>query len=146
MRLTASDVEELNQALNKVNRRGIGVPAIGANDFPLVRLAKKLQQIRRELEDGLGVVLVRGLPMERYSKKDAGTIFWGIGMHMGRPVAQNAYGDVLGHVRDIGKDWTNDMNARGYQTTLHLPFHNNSCDVVGLLCLRTAKTGGLSSS
>jgi hypothetical protein len=143
--LTTGDINELDQALSEVKRRGIGVPEIATKDFPLNLLAEKLRRIRDELEGGLGVVLVRGLPMERYSKQDAGTIFWGIGTHLGRSVAQNAYGDVLGHVRDLGKDWTNDMKARGYQTTLHLPFHNDSCDVVGLLCLRTAKSGGLSS-
>ena len=143
--LTAGDIKELDAALEGVRRRGLGVPEIGKNDFPLGGLAKKLRHILEDLEEGRGVVLVRGLPMERYSKQDAGTIFWGIGTYLGRSVAQNAYGDVLGHVRDIGKDWTTDMKARGYQTTLHLPFHNDSCDVVGLLCLRTAKQGGLSS-
>lgn len=144
-RLTDNDVAELDAALAEVKRRGLGVPAIGKQDFPLGALGKKLADVLNELEDGLGVVLLRGLPMHRFSKQDAGTIFWGVGTHLGRSVAQNAYGDVLGHVRDIGKDWTTDMKARGYQTTLHLPFHNDSCDVVGLLCLRTAKSGGLSS-
>jgi len=143
--LTAPDIAELDAALNEVKRRGIGVPAIAARDFPLTGMATTLRRIREELERGRGVVLVRGLPMERYSKQDAGTIFWGLGSYLGRAVAQNAFGDVLGHVRDIGKDWKSDMNARGYQTTSHLPFHNDSCDVVGLLCLRTAKSGGMSS-
>lgn len=143
--LTPSDIQELDDALANVKRRGLGVPDIGKSDFPLAGLGEKLCHILDELEQGRSVALVRGLPMERYSKQDAGTIFWGIGTHLGRSVAQNAYGDVLGHVRDNGKDWTTDMKARGYQTTLHLPFHNDSCDVVGLLCLRTAKEGGLSS-
>jgi hypothetical protein len=143
--LNAAEVAELDAALKAASARGIGVPALRREDFPLPTLAPKLERLRRELEQGRGITLVRGLPIERYSKQDAGTIFWGLGMHLGRPVAQNAYGDVLGHVRDIGKDWTKDMNARGYQTRSHQPFHNDSCDVVGLFCLRTAKEGGLSS-
>lgn len=143
--LTDGDIVELQTALDSVKRRKLGVPDITSKDFPLRGFGEKLRDILDELEEGRGVFLIHGLPMERYSKQDAGTIFWGIGAHLGRSVAQNAYGDVLGHVRDIGKDWTTDMNARGYQTTLHLPFHNNSCDIVGLLCLRTAKSGGLSS-
>ncbi len=143
--LSERDLAELDDALNAAKRRGIGVPALTAREFPLDRLGRVLRHIRDQIESGPGVALVRGLPMHRYSKQDAGTIFWGIGAHMGRAVAQNAYGDVLGHVRDIGKDWKSDMNARGYQTTSHLPFHNDSCDVVGLLCLRTAKSGGMSS-
>jgi hypothetical protein len=143
--LTADDIKELEAALAEVKRRGLNVPEIGKHDFPLGALGAKLAEVLDDLEQGRGVVLLRGLSMERYSKQDAGTIFWGIGTHLGRSVAQNAYGDVLGHVRDIGKDWKTDMKARGYQTTSHLPFHNDSCDVVGLLCLRTAKEGGLSS-
>lgn len=143
--LSEADIAELDTALRSVNEKGIDVPAITAADFPLPSLAAKLRAFLQEIESGLGVFLIRGLPMERYSKQDAGRIFWGIGAHLGRSVAQNAYGDVLGHVRDLGKDWNTDMSARGYQTTLHLPFHNDSCDVVSLLCLRTAKAGGASS-
>ena len=143
--LTADDIDQLDAALCDTKRRGLEVPNIGIDDFPLGDFTNRLSRILAELEGGLGVALIKGLPMERFTKPDAGTIFWGIGAHFGRAVAQNAFGDVLGHVRDLGKDWTTDMAARGYQTTLHQPFHNDSCDVVGLLCLRTAKTGGLSS-
>jgi hypothetical protein len=143
--LTEADIAELDAALAETKRQNVGVPAIRKEHFPLPRLGRTLLGFRQELEEGRGIVLVRGLPMDRYGKQDAGTIFWGMGAHLGRAVAQNAYGDVLGHVRDLGKDWTKDMSARGYQTTMHQPFHNDSCDVVGLLCLRTAKRGGLSS-
>ncbi|HRO59673.1 MAG TPA: TauD/TfdA family dioxygenase, partial [Burkholderiaceae bacterium] len=78
------------------------------------------------------------------SKADAALLYWGIGAHLGPAFAQNAQGDVLGHVRDLGADWKTDMKARGYQTRLHLPFHNDSTDVVGLLCLQKAKCGGQS--
>jgi len=144
-RLTPDDLAELDAALAESKRQNVGVPVLRKEHFPLPRLSRTLAGFLKELEEGLGIVLVRGLPMDRYSKQDAGTIFWGLGAHFGRAVAQNAYGDVLGHVRDLGKDWTKDMTARGYQTTAHQPFHNDSCDVVGLLCLRTAKQGGLSS-
>jgi hypothetical protein len=143
--LTPADIAELEAALAHTKHRGIGIPAIRKDDFPLPGLASKLAQILRSLEDGRGIALVRGLPIGRYSRSDAGTIFWGLGAHFGRSVAQNAYGDVLGHVRDLGKDWTKDMSARGYETTMHQPFHNDSCDVVGLFCLQPAKKGGLSS-
>jgi hypothetical protein len=143
--LSGKDVSELEAALEHSKRINIAVPALKREHFPLPNMTNRLGAILRELEEGLGIVLVRGLPIERYTKQDAGTIFWGLGAHLGRAVAQNAYGDVLGHVRDLGKDWTKDMTARGYQTTAYQPFHNDSCDVVGLFCLRTAKSGGLSS-
>lgn len=145
VRLTDDDIAQLDAALRHAKGLGLSVPAIGKESFPLGSLATKLEDVRRRLEEGLGVVLLRGLPVERYSKMDAGAIYWGIGMHLGRAVAQNAYGDVLGHVWDLGKDPKEDMTARGYQSRHRLPFHTDGADVVGLLCLRTAKQGGLSS-
>lgn len=145
MRLSDDDVAQLDTALAHAKALGLSVPTITKATFPLGSLATKLDDLRQRLENGLGVVLLRGLPMARYSKMDAGAIYWGIGMHLGRAVAQNAYGDVLGHVWDLGKDPKLDMTARGYQSRNHLPFHTDGADVVGLLCLRTARTGGMSS-
>lgn len=143
--LDNEDIAELDAALENTNKKGIAVPKINKNDFPLPKFEKKLRHVLEELENGLGVVLIRGLPVEKYSKVDAGVIYWGIGTYLGRFVAQNAFGDVLGHVYDLGKNPQTDMNARGYQSNRCLPFHTDAADVVGLLCLRVAKEGGLSS-
>ncbi|BDB23323.1 TauD/TfdA family dioxygenase [Cupriavidus sp. P-10] len=143
--LGADEIAQLDAALAHTKSLGLAVPAICKETFPLGSLAAKLEVLRHRLERGLGVVLLRGLPVERYSKMDAGTIYWGIGMHLGRAVAQNAFGDVLGHVWDLGKDPKEDMTARGYQSRHRLPFHTDGADVVGLLCLRTARRGGMSS-
>ena len=35
--------------------------------------------------------------------------------------------------------------VRGYQTKVNQRFHADSCDVVGLMCLQTPKSGGISS-
>ena len=145
IRLDDKDVAELEAALAFAQSRGRGVPELEKEDFPLPTLATKLADIQRRLETGMGVVLLKGLPVQKYSKSDAGTIYWGIGRYLGRPIAQNAFGDVLGHVWDLGKDPRIDMSARGYQSNLHLPFHTDGADVVGLLCLQTAKSGGKSS-
>ena len=67
-----------------------------------------------------------------------------MGLHLGRPVSQNAKGHLIGHVRDIGHD-PNNPTHRKYATNARQIFHTDSTDIVGLLCLRTAKTGGLSS-
>ena len=51
---------------------------------------------------------------------------------------------MLGHVTDLGLDYSK-LNVRGYQTSERLPYHTDYSDVVGLLCIRAAKSGGLSS-
>jgi len=144
VRLDDADIAELEAALASVNKVNIGIPALSREHFVVPRLQRKIQVILHDLEDGRGFVLVRGLPIERYSKADAATIYWGIGAQLGPAFAQNAQGDMLGHVRDLGADWKTDMKARGYQTRFQLPFHNDSTDVVGLLCLQGARSGGLS--
>ncbi|HKP82632.1 MAG TPA: TauD/TfdA family dioxygenase, partial [Pyrinomonadaceae bacterium] len=45
---------------------------------------------------------------------------------------------------DLGRS-SDDPNTRIYQTRERQTFHTDSCDVVGLMCLQTAKAGGLSS-
>jgi len=140
--LDSNDVAEMEAALVQARSRGTGIPALKREDFPLPQLAPKIRQVYEEMAKGRGFVLVRGLPIQRYSKADAALIYWGLGMHLGSAAAQNAQGDVLGHVRDLGADWKTNMKARGYQTRSHLPFHNDSTDVVGLLCLHEAKSGG----
>jgi hypothetical protein len=144
-RLSEEDIAEIDAALRHLQSTGRRIPDVGQEHFPLGRFARTLRLLQSEIETGLGIMLVRGLPRDRYTAEEMGLIYWGIGAHFGRAVAQNAQGDVLGHVRDMGRDRHRDMHARGYQTASLLPFHNDSCDIVGLCCLETAKSGGLSS-
>ena len=51
---------------------------------------------------------------------------------------------MLGHVTDLGLNYQTDPNVRGYQTRMRLPFHNDAMDVVGLLCVQPARSGGYS--
>ncbi len=139
----AADLDEIEAALRAAKSAGRSIPSMDAEGFPLPRLRTMLRDVRARLEDGPGVVLLRGLPVERWGKPDAALVFWGLGAHLGPAFAQNAQGDVLGHVRDLGASRA-DPKARGYQTREMLPFHNDSTDVVGLMCLNTARSGGLS--
>jgi hypothetical protein len=107
----------------------------------LPRLAQRLSRVLAELLDGRGFVLMRGLPVERYSREQTAIAYMGIGAYFGRPRSQNAKGHLLGHVKDLGVDVT-DPNVRYYQTRRKLEYHTDSVDVVGLLCLKTAKSGG----
>lgn len=142
--LTAPEAGELVAAMRQVRTKSAHIQTMTKADFLLPTLAGKLAQLQAEVEDGRGFALVRGIPIDGLTDEEIGTIYWGIGLHMGRAIAQNAQGDTLGHVRDLGRDGKRDFHARGYQTTMRLAFHNDSADIVGLLCLRTAKSGGCS--
>ena len=137
------DTAELEHALAHVQRQGLAIP-FGKDQFPLDEFAQRLRELRREIEDGTGVVLMRGLPVDRYGLDGSRLLYWGLGAHLGIALAQAPRGELLIDVRDTGGDQYKDPTARGYHTHRRLPFHNDQGDVVGLLCLRGAKSGGLS--
>lgn len=115
-----------------------------AHDFPLPTLHSRLQALLAEVLHGRGVVLLRGLPVERWTKREAALAFYGLGTHLGNARPQNAQGHLLGHVRDLGLS-SDDPNIRIYQTRERQTYHTDSCDVVALCCLHPAQSGGLSS-
>jgi hypothetical protein len=135
---------ELRAALAVARARGADIPQLAATDFPLPTLGGRLRALTQEVVNGRGFVLIKGFRIDDLPAADAALIYWGLGSHMGQGGAQNAQGDMLGHVTDLGLDFRTDPNARGYQTRLRLPFHNDTLDIVGLLCLQPARSGGLS--
>ena len=140
--LTDTDIGELESALSHVASKGLNIPDIRQHDFPLPSLSVKLTDIARQLESGLGFTLIRGVPVERHSAEDSKILYWGIMTYFGEAAAQNMMGELVSDVRAIDGDWTENFNIRGYQTRVHLPFHCDKADLVGLMCQQTAKAGG----
>jgi hypothetical protein len=150
--LTEAHRAEIDAALARVRHRPPF--GFGADDFPLPTTANLLAEISDELENGLGAIRLRGLPVERYSDDDIRRIFWGLGRHLGTPLYQNARGEIMGEVRDEAK-----LSAKTYietepgrivssraraRSTGPLRWHTDRCDVIALLCVRNAKSGGIS--
>ena len=141
--LTQQDIDDVHQAMLIAKSTGKVIHQLNSDNFPLPSFINVLNDVKNELEDGRGFVLLRGLPIENYDDQEIDIIYYGIGLHLGRPVTQNGNGDLLGQVMNTGD--INDKNTRVYQTNLYLPYHTDPSDVVGLLCVRKAKVGGLSS-
>jgi hypothetical protein len=141
--LAPDEIAEIDQALRAVAARGLPLLDIAREDFPLPGLTAALAEVRRELEQGRGFVLLRGLPVERYTVEELSLVFWGLGTHLGTAVSQSRNGEFLGEVRDLGVR-LGQPTSRGYRSKEHLRFHTDRCDVVGLLCARKARSGGLS--
>ena len=143
-RLTPSDHAELDHALKVAEAKSNDLLEIGRDDFPLDGLIPKLAAVERELIDGRGFVRIAALDTERYSDDQLTMLYWGIGMHLGDPWPQNKYGHVMGDVTDQGKSIA-DPTTRGNEIGLiSLDYHTDGSDLVGLMCLRPAKAGGLS--
>lgn len=141
---TAAELAELDAAVQVADASGRDLLEFTASDFSLPTIRPLLDGARRELLHGRGFQRFRGIPVERYTIRQSAIAYWALGLHMGEPVSQNGKGHVLGHVTNLGLDYA-DPEVRGYQTCARLPYHSDSSDIVGLLCLRTAKAGGLSS-
>lgn len=140
-RLTDIEIAELERAVESSADRPLA--QLTREDFPLPRLRARVERWIAELREGCGVILVQGLPVAGWTRAQSERAFWGLGLHLGRPGAQNGAGDLLGHVRSEGKSY-DDPSVRGYQTSAALAYHCDLADAVGLMCLQPAASGGRS--
>ncbi len=155
-RLSEGDIAELGAALRSVRAKKLDLIAIKREDFPLGAFGRKLAELKGEILNGRGFVLLRGFPVDGYSREDIAALYWGVGCHLGKQVSQNTRGQLLGHVTDLGtksgklKPEVEKLKdkifihpeVRGYSSNERFFFHVDSCDIVGLMCLHPAKTGG----
>lgn len=141
--LGEDEIKELEKAVRRLESE-VEIGAITAEDAPLPTLAPRLRKLLQGVLNGRGFVLIRSLPVERWTRRQAAIAFLAIGVHLGNLRMQNAQGHLLGHVRDLGRS-SEDPNTRIYQTRERQTHHTDSCDVVALMCLQKAKSGGLSS-
>jgi hypothetical protein len=145
-RLSPSQVAEIDAATRTVMARGLDIADIRREDFPLPTLGPVLERLRAEVTDGRGFVLLRGMPVEDRPIAESATAYWGVGTYFGSARSQNAKGHLLGHVYDLGQGRSEtNPNLRSYATAERQNFHIDRSDVVALLCLRRAKSGGLSA-
>jgi len=141
--LGEEDLKEIKGAIKAVVDSDTPLLDVNKETFPLQGLGSVLQGIQDDVVNGRGFALIRGLPVEDLAIEESAIAYFLIGSYFGWPIPQNAKGHMLGHVRDIGLDPANPTH-RIYGTTARQPYHTDSCDIVGLLCLHKAKSGGLS--
>src|SRR5271170_4501481 len=90
-----------------------------------------------------GVANEHGVAIEDVDREGQAIAYLGLGAYLGKTMSQNKHGHILGHVKDLGGDYS-DSNTRGYMTRAEMRFHSDACDYVGLLCLNAAQSGGAS--
>ena len=142
--LSSSEMLEIERAVKRLDSVSSDIASIRGEDFPLPTLALRLRRLLDEVLNGRGFVLLRALPLRTWTKREAALAFFGIGTHLGNARPQNAQGHILGHVKDLGRS-SQDPSVRIYQTRERQTYHTDSSDIVCLLCLQPAKSGGLSS-
>jgi hypothetical protein len=138
-----AEIAEIEDALRCGKETGKPLANWTVDDFPLPGLQDQFNQWRGQIRDGLGMVLLTGLPVREWSAEDSECFFWAFGLHLGIPGAQNPQGDLLGHVTRTSAYKEGDL-VRLYQTPESIAYHCDAADVVGLLCLEPAAQGGAS--
>jgi hypothetical protein len=146
--LSESEVNEIVHATQRAAAKGLIPGGFGADDFEVPLFAARAERLRDQIENGVGFVVVAGVPVDRFDIETAKLMYWGLGAHVGEAISQNALGELLAEVTDRGLD-KDKANVRGYVTNAGGSPHCDSCDAVSLLCYHPAKSGGeslLSSS
>jgi hypothetical protein len=140
--LTQSEIAEIDAALAHLRSLGeVDFAAITQANFPLSSCRRFLDRAADELRDGVGFLLLRGLPRARYSEDDMARIYFGLGTYLGTAVAQSYLGELLGNVLDVSDIVA---HTRGYRSGGGQRMHTDSADIVSLMCLRAARSGGVS--
>ena len=135
------DRREVIDAVATFRAKGLSVEEVSRENFSLPRLSEVLADVRRELTDGRGIVMMRNFPVDMLDREGCAIAYLGLGCFLGERMSQNKHGHILGQVKDIGGNYA-DSNTRGYMTKAEMRFHADASDYVGLLCLRKSKQGG----
>ncbi|WYX33137.1 TauD/TfdA family dioxygenase (plasmid) [Achromobacter denitrificans] len=143
-RLTDREIQEIRDAVRHCESKNIPLFDITKDEFPLAALAERFKLIQQELEGGRGFTVLRGLDLAGLDAEASKRVIWGLAQYLGTPEPQDRAGSLLHSVTNTGKVIANSDTARGYETDDELKFHNDGGDVFMLLCLRTAKEGGVS--
>lgn len=137
--LSERDREEILAALSRSGGRPI--PELGRDDFRFAELGLKLHRAYDEVRAGRGFVLLRGLPTDGLSVEQFSASVWGIGLHFGVPLSQNAQGELVSYVVDATAE---DETPRMYRSNMELRLHTDITAMISLACWQTAAAGGAS--
>ncbi len=148
LRLDRTCLDELDAVVAELRANPLPTLMITPDLFDLPACRAFMAAANTEIREGLGFVIVDRLPMENCSRDEAVMFYWLLASMIARPVAQSWDGKMIYDIHDKGKPPGN--GVRPDVTNVHQNFHTdnsyNHCapHYLGLLCLQTAKSGGIS--
>jgi hypothetical protein len=140
---TDAEVDELVATAERAAHDGLTPATLTRDAFALPGLTATLERCTQDVVSGRGFVLMRGFPTDRLTPEALRLAYIGLGLHFGTPVCLDTTGSFLSDVRDEGIERTG-PGVRVSHTNLRQDFHTDQVNIVGLLCLRPAKSGGQS--
>lgn len=138
LQLTDPQLDAIDELLERT--RHLQPQEVGRSEFDHPVVNELLRNVQDVIMNGRGIVVLSGVTTQRYTEEQFQRIYWGFGTHLGVGAVQSAAGDRLGYVQNRDDDPV----KRGYRSLRELHMHTDSYEVVGLMSVRAAKSGGLS--
>jgi alpha-ketoglutarate-dependent taurine dioxygenase len=113
------------------------------DDFDLGSAWPVIAAALRQVRDGTGFAILRGMPRDGITATEFELLTWAIGLHTGVARPQGKASQFLSAVRDAGTVYRTGK-GRGYSSNADLDFHTDSADIVLLTCYNVARSGGMS--
>jgi hypothetical protein len=120
--LTRRHATALEELLVRFRKQGLGLGQILPQHCRHPALDGELVPVFDEIQEGHGVVIVRGIRVSGHSDDDVSTMFWALGTHFGRGVSQSARGDLLAW-SETKTPPGEPESARGYTRRRELSLH-----------------------
>lgn len=133
---------EAGEALVQASQASGGIKnSIAEQTATLTPVATLVGEIRSRLNSFPGFVVLTNMPVDGLSDGEHEAMLLALGACLGRPVSQDRSGTLVARVEDAGAD-VSVATQRGHRSSAALPFHVDRTDVIGLLCVRPATSGG----
>ena len=139
--LTDAERDELVSVARGLAVSGRAPETMTPGDAPLPALSQTVARVVELLDRDCGFTLLRRFPVDVLDEREIELAYVALGLQLGTPVSQDAAGTRLGHVRDERVARTG-PEVRLYRTRERQEFHTDGADIIGLLCLRAARSGG----
>lgn len=140
-KLSRNAIGEIVDCAARLVLEGRTLRSVDPKDVAAPRLRLELHALTEELRSGSGVALLRGFPLEGATKEQLAARYWMLGTVFGFGVSQTRRGEYLGDVINLSDK---QESLRPFQNGGGLIMHRDPVDIVGLLCVRHAKSGGRS--
>ncbi|MBV8779015.1 MAG: TauD/TfdA family dioxygenase [Alphaproteobacteria bacterium] len=148
--LDAASLDEIRRVVDEIRAHPLPTIIRSPADFDMPNCHAAMAEVRSILKEGVRFAVVDRLPVEEMSQDEAETIYWLLASMVARPVAQKLDGTMIYNVWDTGKQALPGSGVRPDSTNIEIRFHIDNAynttppEYVGLLCLQTAKSGGVS--
>jgi hypothetical protein len=87
---SSDEVKEISEAADAFIASGTPLTGITKEKFGLLGFSKFLEPLRKELIDGKGFILFKGLPVQEWGNRKSAVAYMGLGTYLGYFVSQNS--------------------------------------------------------